>query len=81
MPKWCWRPNTPLRSPHTDLLREFSLRPTVPVVFCAGLVHDRLATTGYMENMGWLLVSTPEISRGYSSTPREDIRRQTQWGG
>lgn len=53
-------------SAHTDLLREFSLRPTVPVVFCAGLVHDRLATTGYMENMGWLLVSTPEISRGYS---------------
>lgn len=37
-----------------------------PILFCAGLVRDTLAKTGWMENEGWLLVNTPGISLPYS---------------
>jgi predicted amidohydrolase len=53
-------------STYTALMKQFSLNAIVPIVFCAGLVRDTLAKTGYMQNEGWLLVNTPGISQGYS---------------
>jgi predicted amidohydrolase len=47
---------------YNALVTSLPRRSTVPIIFCAGLVRDTLAATGYMQNFGWLLLSTPGIS-------------------